>query len=147
MMPSTIDAPLRIVLVDPPPGVMYCIQRASRTDCVDHKRSGEGDLVFDLVVRVKEGGEQPDFAGPFIQGRRGERHIAILIGTLAGDAESCWTRGVKIRLEAITLHLIAEARSRGNGVLTARFAGRSRDGGPSCATVPAMDGGWRVEYR
>src|SRR5437764_900805 len=134
MMTVTSDLPLRIVLVDPPGGVMYCLQRTSRADCVDHKRSNGTDVVFNVTAQVKASAEEPDFRGPFVQGRRGERYIAILIGTLAGDADSCWTRAAKIRLEGITSTMIEAVRSHPDMVLAGRFAGSGRGGGPACAT-------------
>ncbi|MER3405467.1 MAG: hypothetical protein C4289_10205, partial [Chloroflexota bacterium] len=135
--------PLRIVLAAPPPGVLYCLQRSSRADCVGHRRSDGGDLRFDLSVEVRLAGAVPDFRGPLAQGRRGERYIAMLIGTLAGDAASSWTRGAKIPLSSITRPLLKEVCSRADARLTATFPGRARGGGPSCATLRPTGEGWQ----
>lgn len=146
-MPAMFELPLRIVIDKPPPGVMYCLQRTSRTDCVNHTRSDGGDLVFDLTIHVKSGADEPDFVGPFVQGRRGERYIAVLIGTLAGDAGSCWTRGAKFWLKGISWPLIDEARSRARAALTGWFVGTARSGAPACATAQFVEEGWRVSVR
>jgi|DewCreStandDraft_5_1066085.scaffolds.fasta_scaffold00086_98 hypothetical protein len=143
-MVETFSLPLRIVLADPPPGVLYCLQGSSRADAVAHRRSEGSDLHFDLSVEVRLDGDVPDFRGPLVQGRRGERYIAILAGTLAGDAASSWTRGAKIPLGGITRPLLEELRSRVDARLTATFPGRARDGGPSCATLRPIGEGWQV---
>ena len=96
-MTPTRDLPLRIILDDAPPGVLYCLQRTSRAGCVEHQRSGTGNLIFDVVVQLREGGKTPDYRGHLVQGRRGERHLTILIGTIGGDAHSCWMRGADAR--------------------------------------------------
>jgi len=59
--------------------------------------------------------------------------------TLAGEVPSCWTRRAKVPLAGITDALIATGE-----ILEARFAGTARDGGPACATVPLLDGGWHA---
>lgn len=147
MIIPTTDLPIRIVFVSPPPGILYCLQRTSRADCVDHMRSTGDDLVFDLTVRVSDSEEPPDFRGAFIQGPRGERHVAVLIGTLAGDAGSCWTRAAKVRLAGITRALVEEALQNSQSVLTGRFAGTAPKGGPACATLKAATDGWTCERR
>ncbi len=143
-MPTTFELPLRIILVDPPSGVLYCVQRRSRADCVNHTRSDGGNVVFDLTIQVREGGEEPDFCGPFVQGRREGRYIAVLIGTLAGDADSCWTRGAKFWLKGISWPLIEDLRSRDNAWIVGRFIGTARSGAPACATARFVDEGWLV---
>src|SRR5262249_49316634 len=95
VMPETTDLPLRIVLVAPPPGVLYCLQRG-RDEEVSRVRSDGGDVVFDLTVELKPGSDGPDFRGPFVQGPRGERFVYVRIGTLAGDPDSPWTGRAKI---------------------------------------------------
>jgi hypothetical protein len=143
-MADSMELRLRVVLADPLPGVRYCLQRTSRADCVDHKSSGASDLAFDLTVKVKPAGDAFDYHGPFVQGRRGERYVAILIGTLAGEADSCWTRAVKIHLSPIPSATVESALNRADVVLTARFPGRAKSGGPSCASIRPLDDGWRA---
>lgn len=144
-MPGAPELNLRIVLAEPPEGVRYCLQRRSRADCVDHATSSGGDMVFHVPVRVKPGGEAPDFLGPMVRGRPGDRHIAILIGTLAGDEGSCWTRGLKIRLLRISWAQVEAAQATPGGALQGRFIARARDGSPACATAKvAEDGAWRT---
>jgi hypothetical protein len=78
--------------------------------------------------------------GPFVQGPPRQRFVYIDIGTCAGQADSCWSRRLKIPLAGIPAKAI-----EAGGVLEARVPGTARDGGPSCATVKDFDGWKRVE--
>jgi hypothetical protein len=49
-----------------------------------------------------------------------------------------------VPLSGITWPLIEEALAAPDAVLEARIAGVARDGGPVCATVPLLDGGWHI---
>jgi hypothetical protein len=44
----------------------------------------------------------------------------------------------------VPLSDITEKLIRSGRRLEARFNGTARDGGPACATVPLLDGGWRT---
>jgi hypothetical protein len=46
----------------------------------------------------------------------------------------------------ITWEMVEEVLSGKDMVLEARIAGAAGDGGPACATVPLLDGGWRVAH-
>jgi hypothetical protein len=70
--------------------------------------------------------------------------VYVNSGTLAGQVDSRWTRRAKIHLEGISWELIERALASPGTVLEARIAGMARDGGPACATVPLLDGGWRI---
>lgn len=130
---------LRIVLVDPPRGVTFALQRG-KSDLVPPSRSTPKELVFDLTVRVRDE-DQPNFLGPFAQGPRGARFVYVNSGTCAGQTNTPWSRRAKVDLSGITWPLIKRAK----GVpLEARFAGTGRDGGPACATVPLLGGGWQI---
>jgi hypothetical protein len=129
------------VLATPPRGVDFGLQqgRGSGYETVQTRRSDGEDLTFEFTVEIKAqlNGVQPDFGGPFVQGPRGERFVYLDIGTLAGQADSCWSRRMKIPLSGITWPMI-----RRGGVLEARVPGTGRDGGPTCATVKEF-GGWK----
>lgn len=73
--------------------------------------------------------------GPFVQGTPRGRFVYVDIGTYAGQAESCWSRRLKIPLDGIPVQ-----STRSGGMLEARAPGRGRDGGPGCATVFDFDG-------
>jgi hypothetical protein len=70
--------------------------------------------------------------------------VYITSGTLAGQADSCWTRKAKVHLSGITWKLIEQVLSTPDSTLEARIAGMAGDGGPACATVPLLENGWRI---
>jgi hypothetical protein len=134
-----VELPLRIVVVDPPPGVTFALQRG-KNELVPPTRSTPKQLIFELAVRVRDE-DEPNFLGPFAQGPRGARFVYITSGTYAGQTNTPWSRRAKVHLSGITWPLIRRAKGK---PLEARFAGTARDGGPSCATVPLLGGGWQI---
>ena len=140
MAEASTELPLSIVVVAPPPDVMFCVQ-GKPGELFDQVRSTGQDIAFDLSVRL--GAQLPDgglrFLGKVAQGPPAGRFIYICSGTLAGDPQSCWTRRAKVPLSGITEKLIKPGHR-----LEARIAGRAADGGPACATVPLLGGGWRA---
>lgn len=136
---------LRIRVVGPPPGVVFGLQRG-RDELVTPVLSDGSELVFDLTARIGErpDGSAPNFLGPFTQGPVSARFVYVNSGTLAGQSHSCWTRRAKLPLTGIDASLIEEALRSPDTVLEASIAGRSRDGGPVCASVPLLEGGCRA---
>jgi hypothetical protein len=134
------EIPLRITLIHPPRGVVFCLQRG-KTEIVSPVRSTGDDLSFDFTVRVRDGREDglPNFLGPFTQGPPTGRFVYVNSGTSAGEVGSPWTRRAKIHLSSISWALIEEALAAPDAVLEARIAGMGRDGGPACATVPLLE--------
>jgi len=131
---------LRIILEQPPKGCDFGLQkgRGSVYEIVQTKRFAGKDLVFEFTVGVKPDGKGPPaLAGPFVQGPAGERFVYIDIGTYAGQADSIWSRRLKVPLSGITTEMI-----QSSAVLEARVPGTARDGGPTCATVKPF-AGWK----
>ena len=79
--------------------------------------------------------------GPYVQGPPRQRFVYLDIGTYAGQADSCWSRRLKIPLDGIPAKLMGAG-----GVLEACVAGTGRDGGPNCATVKDF-AGWKPAGR
>ena len=50
-----------------------------------------------------------------------------------------WQRRAKVPLAGITWTMIKKG-----SVIEAHIEGTARDGGPACATVPLLGGGWKV---
>ena len=134
---------LRIVVLNPPPGVEMQVQRGPG-ELTGPVRITPAATTFEIVLRLgtRPNGD-PNFLGPYAQGPPGGRFVYVNSGTLAGQSDSCWTRRAKIPLTSITWALIDRARSS-KGVLTAEMNGTGRDGGPSCASVPLRGSGWHV---
>ena len=134
---------LRIVVVGPPPGVRFQLQRG-RHELQPPTRHSKTAMTFEFEVRVgTRSGSRPNFLGPFAQGPPAGRFVYVNSGTLAGQADSAWSRRAKVPVTGITWALIERARAAGS-TLEAEIAGTARDGGPSCATVPLIGDGWRV---
>jgi hypothetical protein len=141
------DLPLRLTLVEPPKDVAFALRR-DKHDLVQPARRDDTSMSFDVSVSVK--GTKPDgspnLLGPNTQRRPYGRILVINVGTLAGQADSCWTRAVLVPLAGISWELIEQTLATPDAVLEARVPGTGRDGTPSCATVRLQDG-WQVRPR
>jgi hypothetical protein len=143
--PIKSDLPLRVVLIDPPPDVDYGIQRGrgSRYEPVFVQQRKRGDVTFDFCVTVDQGkGGAPVFSGEYVQGTPARRFIYIDVGTYAGQKNTPWSRRMIVLLTPITSEQVTEALKPGHR-LSASIQGTGKDGGPSCATVPLING-WQV---
>jgi hypothetical protein len=54
-------------------------------------------------------------------------------------------RRLKVQLRDLTAAQIAKA-VKTDATLVARVHAVAKDGGPACATVPLLGGGWKVEH-
>jgi hypothetical protein len=135
---------LRITIESPVPGVALAIQRG--TDAIVLPLRSTGDtVVFEVTAEVRQ---RPDgttvLAGAVVQGPPSARFLYVTVGTRAGQPNSPWNRRAKVPLIGIDSAMLAAA-TQPAVVLAARIAGRARDGGPACASVPLLGGGWQVE--
>ena len=139
------ELPLRITLVEPPPGVAWAVQ-SGRTELVEPTARAAALIAFDVTVRIgaPRPGGQPTFLGRVTQGPPTGRFVYVTSGQRAGQTDSCWDRRAKVPLKGITPELIAAVQQQPGARLEARIAGTAADGGPACATVPLLKGGWQV---
>ena len=137
--------PLRIVLVAPPPGVTWALQ-LGRDELVPPASVAPDRVVLEASVTLgpDRADGAPTLRGAAAQGPPAARFVYANSGTSAGQAGSPWTRRMKVPLGGITRALVDACLASPGSVLEARVAGTARDGGPACATVPLLDGGWRV---
>jgi hypothetical protein len=145
-MPGSKGLTLRIVLERPPAGIDFALQKGSGQayQMEQKQRSSTGkDLAFEFQPTIREGVSDGMAAlgGPFVQGPPRQRFVYVDIGTCAGQADSCWSRRLKVPLEGITRKMLD-----GGGVLEARVPGTGGDGGPTCATVKHF-AGWKSVRR
>jgi len=122
-----VEVRLRLIIVDPPPGVLCRIQlgKTGRGDFLEPIH----DTTFEFTLKVgpdKDG--RPTLLGPCAQGPPAERFVYVNWGKSAGQGDSPWERRAKVPLKGITHENLAP-------LLEARIAGTGRDGGPCCATV------------
>jgi len=140
-----VEIPIRIILAEPPTGVLYALQRG-KVELVSRSRSNGSDLVFDLTLTLAgqlESGA-PRFTGSFAQGPAAERFVYITIGKSAGDFASPWQRRAKIHVSGITWGMVEKALAKPGSVIAARFAGTDKKGEPSCASMRPIENGWVV---
>ena len=132
---------LSILLVAPPAGVRFGVQkgRGRIYETLQKQTSSGLDLSFEISVELKtSGGGSFELGGPFVQGSRGERFIYIDIGGYAGQADSCWSRRLKVPLNGISPGMV-----HSTAVLEARIPGFAKDGGPNCGTA-CFERGWQA---
>lgn len=138
-MPKSL-LPLRIILVDPPAGVTFALQRG-RDQLEPPVVATPYAVWFDFDVVVADAAANPPrLIGDFAQGPPGARFVYVNSGTMAGQTESCWTRRAKVPLAGIDGAQIRDALAHPSTVLQVRIPGRSRDGGPACASVKPLEG-------
>ncbi|WP_080054952.1 DUF5990 family protein [Spirosoma aerolatum] len=138
---------LRIVLVNPPAGIDFGLQQGSghTYETIQTQRSTTQDLVFSFTVRVKGDAvtdPAPTLLGHFVQGPPSSRFVYLDIGTAAGQADSVWSRRLKIPL-TITWPLIEQVSMHPKQLLETLVVGTNKDGTPTCGTVKPF-AGWRV---
>lgn len=140
----TGDLLLRIRIDAPPSDVAWALQ-LGRTELSPPARRAP-HLEFEATVRVVDGTNgELDFRGAAVQGPRGGRFIYLTSGTRAGQPGSPWDRRAKVSIEGLR-PLLEKRGGETHGVVgVASFAGTARDGGPSCASVPLLGGGWTLE--
>ncbi|HEV7670754.1 MAG TPA: DUF5990 family protein [Thermoanaerobaculia bacterium] len=139
------DLPVRILVLRPPGGVTFAVQKG-KDELLPPAEITEEHLTFDFTLRVHGDPQEgpPNFRGPFAQGPPHGRFVYVNSGTAAGQHASVWTRRAKIQLGGIGWDLIAKVQAKDGALLEARIAGTGKDGGPACATVPLVGGGWKV---
>lgn len=141
------EVPVRLVLVDPPPGVDFGVQRGHgrefETLFVQQRR--QRDICFDFCLTVSDSRKdgQPNFLGDFAQGPPAGRFIYIDVGTYAGQKDTPWSRRMKVPLQSITWDLIRKTTRKPGYRLAARIPGTGKDGGPTCASVRLL-GDWEI---
>lgn len=140
--------PLRIVLLAPPAGVPWALQvgksAAATLEAPEAVTPERVVLAITVTVAGLDAAGQPLLRGPAVQGPPGVRFIYAASGQRVGAPGSPYDRRAKIPLATITPALLAQWRRTPGAWLEARVQGTARDGGPACATVPLLDGGWQL---
>jgi hypothetical protein len=139
------EVKLQIILLKPTPGVIFGLQKGSGSnyETVQKQNSNNNDLLFSFSIKVKGDrlkDKTPKLSGSFVQGPSESRFVYIDIGTYAGQADTNWSRRLKIPLTGITWKDIDQLLTGHNSILETHVPGTGRDGGPNCATVKPFDG-------
>ena len=143
VVPSTVKVQIivRIIVDDPPPGVRFAVQRG-RTELLFSASTDILFFEFPLTVADLQS-EPPRLTGPFAQGPPSKRFVYVNSGEMAGQSGSCWSRRAKVPVYTIARSVIGKAAADSGRLIEGRIHGRSKDGGPACATVK-LENGWRL---
>lgn len=141
--PAKLTVPARIVLVAPPSGATFALQRGQANLAGVAVSTGQ-NMQFDFVFQAEEGSVgRVRFSGEFVQGPAGGKFVYVNSGTLAGMPGAGWTRRrAKVSLESLTWAAIRRVAAQPGACLEARISGVAKDGGPACASVPLLNDGW-----
>jgi hypothetical protein len=144
-MKSDVAVTLRITLIDPPADARWAVQ-LGRDALLPPVSSTAGRVVFDVpVVLGPNARGVVQLRGAAVQGPPAGRFVYVNSGRRAGDVWSTWDRRAKVPLGSINASALLQAD--GPVVLDATIHGTARDGGPACASVPLLDGGWKLSVR
>lgn len=140
--------PLRIVIVNPPRGVNFCLTD-NEDNLVSVTRSTGADisLEFEAIVKPNRRTGAPNFTGRFAMGTPSKHFFYVNIGQFAGQPDSPWERRAKIWISEVSWETVKEVAADPNKVLIARYLGRDKDGGPSCAARDLLDSNWIIGQR
>ena len=141
-------SPFRVRVVDIPPttcgpwsAVELGIQKQEHVLPATYLPAGTAECTGELRLKHDtRTGAAPVFLGPFAFGPPSGRFV-YLSWSGVQDGKRVRFRRAKLPLGGITWEQVERVLSR-QGVLVATIAGRARDGGPACATVPLAGGGW-----
>ena len=134
--------PLRIVVVRPPPGVAFALQ-AGKSELLPPVLVSDEEVVLEATVLIRGRPDgSPNLLGPVTHGPPSDRFLYVNSGTLAGQADSRWTRRAKVKTAGITRSLVEDVLATPGAMVEARIPGTTRDAGPCCGTTPLLDGGW-----
>lgn len=132
----------RVRVVDPVPGCAYALQHRDGT--LDHIQLAADDaLAFTASITLKVRDDDTfDPTGNHVNGPRGRRFLYVCSGTLAGQADSPWTRRAKVSLDGLA-EVVPLSVDLMPPLIEVVIAGRARDGGPACASV-VPEAPWRL---
>ena len=133
---------IRIRVTNPLKGVTMQVQRG-KCELLPPIKNTASEMVFEFDIDVDVSSGVPNFLGAYAQGPKDARFVYVNSGAMAGDAAD-WQRRAKVPLRGLTWALAEEAARTPGAVLAARIAGKAKDGGPVCASIPLLAPGWHV---
>lgn len=142
---------LKIQLVEPPINYAFCLQRgkgakSERLDYIEVLQGEDRAVEFDLEVTVRKAKDRPDpdFFGPFAQGRAGARYFYLCVGAVMAAGDPQWSGRVKVPLTGIEWSII-DGATMPDRILFAQYQASTSDGRPVYASVPLLGDGWTIQ--
>ncbi len=119
------------------------VELQTKTGHQPGRKVGSNAVAWEILVAEKRSPDgAPDFSGPAVHGKRGERFFYLSwSGEVAGTR--VMFRRIKIHLRDLTMTQLVQARKPAN-LLEARVHAVAKDDGPACASVPLLGAGWTV---
>ena len=149
--------PMRIIVVSPPVGVNFSLENSGNLVSVTESVGEDITFDFDAVVKPQRNTGAPNFTGGFARGTPSKRFFYVNIGELAGQSDCEFSRRAKIWIstgypkslhqEEVTWDMVREVAENPSKILMARYMGTDKYGGPNCATIELIDGGWIITDR
>ena len=133
---------LRITLTNPPENVNWRVQ-SGKVPVIGPSSVSNEAIVFDIEAEVVST-DPIKWRGAIVQGPSGGKFVYINSGKRAGNMFSQWDRRAKISLMPITAEQIEEVLNDPSKLIEVSIAGKAKDGGPCCASVPLLGDGWVV---
>lgn len=134
----------RVVVRRPLRGVPVGIQRG-HSEVLLPAHADDERIIFEFVLRAAQRHDGAStLRGPEAQGGTADRFIYVNWGVRAGDPTSRWDRRAKLSLTSLTSKDLQRALETSGSVIEGEMEGVGDDGGPACATVPLVGGGWRL---
>ncbi len=139
-----MTTPITIVATDPPfgsgAGVLFGLQDKRE---VEEPVPADGTTEFHTDVEVRSIAEGADFAGPHVNGQKGDRFIYLSWGLPGPTGEFVMFARAKIKLNAIPDELLDQAISDG-AALQADLAATNAKGQPASGTIKADAIRWSI---
>ncbi|MBX3063057.1 MAG: hypothetical protein KF726_08780 [Anaerolineae bacterium] len=137
-MPQQREVSIRVICINPPLSATteFGLQDKSGAVSKGETRS-DGALVFDVVLKISIESDKVGITGEFAHGSPKARFLYLTLRAMDADGKSQIVKRIKIQLGSISAAQIEEVMSS-DAVLQVAVDGRG------AATVPLLDGGWKV---
>jgi Family of unknown function (DUF5990) len=114
---------------------------ARRTETVDLVPGDAASARWAFEITVRDSEDGLDVGGPFVHGKRGERHFGLRWGVPGDDGAFAVFRGAKLRFSDVDPSALRQAVSTG-GRLVGSLGLTDERGWPRCASVRPPDVVW-----
>lgn len=134
-----------IIAADPPSrtghGVLFGLQTKSDAD---DPVPADSTTEFHTEIEIRDSDDHIDFAGPHVNGRRGDRFIYLAWGLPDQTMPFVMFARAKIRLETIPRDLLDHAIEQGRR-LVAELQATNAQGQPASGTIKPPDIRWTID--
>jgi hypothetical protein len=116
---------------------------AKGTETVELVPGDAAEARWQFEIDVRDGPDGMDYRGPFVHGKRGERHLGLRWVTIQHDGSLPVFRAAKLRFHDVRAQVLVDAVRRGR--LVASLGLTDEHGWPRCASVRPPLVTWTAE--